>query len=138
MDAVPDDDVDLLRRSGEAQTRAHPGPSPAPATSKRPILLFLIFTLSISVPESLAKEAVIFEQIRQLAGITAYLHVHIELSISSVEAQLVKYHQLLKENCNLEIAVLNYMLTYVNTTISSFTLKRDFPTGPKTFRRSPW
>ena len=38
-----------------------------------------------------AKEAVIFEQIGQLAGVTAYLHVHVELSISSVEAQLAKY-----------------------------------------------
>ena len=37
-----------------------------------------------------AKEAVIFEQIGQLAGVTAYLHVHVELSISSVEAQLAK------------------------------------------------
>jgi hypothetical protein len=29
-----------------------------------------------------SKEAVIFEQIGQLAGVTAYLHVHIELSIT--------------------------------------------------------
>jgi len=43
-----------------------------------------------------AKEAVIFEQIGQLAGVTAYLHVHVELSISSVEAQLAKYHELLQ------------------------------------------
>jgi hypothetical protein len=42
------------------------------------------------------KEAVIFEQIGQLAGVTAYLHVHVELSISSVEAQLAKYHELLQ------------------------------------------
>jgi hypothetical protein len=48
-----------------------------------------------------------FEQIGQLARITAYLHVHVELSISSVEAQLAKYHQLLKENCGDKAMVLN-------------------------------
>ncbi len=81
------------------------------------------------------KKPVIFEQIGQLDGITAYLHVHVELSISSVEAQLIKYQiiQLLKENCDSEIAVLNYMVTYVNTTISNFTLKRDFPDKPEDF-----
>ena len=62
-----------------------------------------------------AKEAVIFEQIGQLAGVTAYLHVHVELSISSVEAQLAKYHELLRTHCGSEKAVLNYMMTYVNS-----------------------
>ncbi len=37
-----------------------------------------------------------------------------ELSISSVKAQLQKYHQLLKQNCGTELVVLNYMMTYVN------------------------
>jgi hypothetical protein len=62
-----------------------------------------------------AKEAVIFEQIGQLAGVTAYLHVHVELSISSVEAQLAKYHELLRTHCGLEKAVLNYMMAYINS-----------------------
>ncbi len=66
----------------------------------------------------------IFEQIGHLAGVTAYLHVHVELSISSAEAQLDKYLQLLKENCDTE---LNYMLAYVNTTISNFTLRKEYP-----------
>ncbi len=80
-----------------------------------------------------AKEAVIFEQFGQLAGITAYLHVHVELSISSVEAQLGKYRQLLKQNCDSELSVLNYMLTYVNTSITNFTLKKAFPDRPEDF-----
>ncbi len=80
-----------------------------------------------------AKEAVIFEQFGQLAGITAYLHVHVELSISSVEAQLGKYRQLLNQNCDSELSVLNYMLTYVNTSITNFTLKKDFPDRPEDF-----
>jgi len=58
---------------------------------------------------------VIFEQIGQLARVTAYLHVHVELSISSVEAQLAKYHKLLRQNCGTELAVLNYMMAYVNS-----------------------
>ncbi len=53
-------------------------------------------------------EAVIFEQIGQLARVTSYLHVHMELSIFSVEAQL------LKQNCGTELVVLNYMMTYIN------------------------
>ncbi len=80
-----------------------------------------------------AKEAVIFEQFGQLAGITAYLHFNVELSISSVEAQLSKYRQLLKQNCDSELAVLNYMLTYVNRSISNFTLKKEYPNRPKDF-----
>jgi hypothetical protein len=57
----------------------------------------------------------------------------VELSISSVEAQLVKYRQLLKENGDSELAVLNHMLMYVNTTISNFTLKREYPEKPEDF-----
>jgi hypothetical protein len=76
---------------------------------------------------------VIFKQIGQLARITAYLHIHVELSISSVEAQLVKYCQLFKENCDSELAVLNYMLMYMNTTISNFALKREYPDKPEDF-----
>jgi len=55
--------------------------------------LLLLFLLSVILPDTGAKEAVIFEQFGQLAGVTAYLHVHVELSISSVEAQLGKYQQ---------------------------------------------
>ena len=94
-----------------------------------------MFILSLPLPDVGAKEAVIFEQFGQLAGITAYLHVHVELSISSVEAQLGKYRQLLKQNCDSELSVLNYMLTYVNTSITNFTLKKitliDLKTSPK-------
>jgi hypothetical protein len=57
---------------------------------------------------------VIFEQVGQLAGVTAYLHVHLELSISSVEAQMEKYQQLLRKHCSTEAAILSYMLAYVN------------------------
>jgi hypothetical protein len=57
---------------------------------------------------------VIFEQVGQLAGVTAYLHVHVELSISSVEAQMAKYQQLLRKHCSTETSVLNFMLTYIN------------------------
>ncbi len=57
-------------------------------------LLPLLLALFINAPVA-SKEAVIFEQIGQLAGVTAYLHVHIELSITSVDQQLDKYRQLL-------------------------------------------
>ncbi len=66
--------------------------------SRRSIYLRLLLTLSVSViqtPWTESKEDVIFEQFGQLAGVTAYLHVHIGLSISSVEQQLSKYQQLL-------------------------------------------
>ncbi len=56
--------------------------------------------------------------------------MHVELSICSVEAQLGKYRQLLKENCDLEMAVLDYMLTYANTSISNFTLRKETPDHP--------
>ncbi len=52
-------------------------------------LLPFLLVLFANAPVS-SKEAVIFEQIGQLAGVTAYLHVHIELSIISVEQQLSK------------------------------------------------
>jgi hypothetical protein len=107
--------------------------SPVRVPSNLLFARLLLFALSISIPGTLAKEAVIFEQIGQLAGITAYLHVHVDLSISSMEAQLVIYSQLLKQNCDSELAVLNYMLTYVNTTITNFTLKRDYPEKPEDF-----
>jgi len=68
----------------------------------------------IGTQETSAKEAVIFEQVGQLAGVTAYLQVHVELSISSVEAKMEKYHQLLRKHCVTEAAILNYMLAYVN------------------------
>ncbi len=57
-------------------------------------LLPFLSIIFVNAPVS-SKEAVIFEQIGQLAGVTAYLHVHIELSITSVEQQLDKYRQLL-------------------------------------------
>jgi hypothetical protein len=44
--------------------------------------------------------------------VTAYLHVHIELSISSVEAQLNKYRELLLEHCNSADAILRFMSTF--------------------------
>jgi hypothetical protein len=59
---------------------------------------------------SLSKEAVIFEQIGQLARVTAYLHVHIELSITSVEQQLYKYCQLLVTKLGTEENIANFML----------------------------
>jgi hypothetical protein len=93
---------------------------------------FLLFLLAVSAntPVGSTKEAVIFEQIGQLARVTAYLHVHIELSISSVEAQLNKYRQLLHEHCSSEDAVVKFMSTFPeedpnlpgrNFTIPSFT-----------------
>jgi hypothetical protein len=124
-------DVLASPRNPEVRTRAHPGQSLAHGRNKATTLrLLLLFILSLHLPDVGAKEAVIFEQFGQLAGITAYLHVHVELSISSVEAQLSKYRQLLKQNCDSELAVLNYMLTYVNTSISNFTLKKEYLDKP--------
>jgi hypothetical protein len=129
--AVEADDVP---RTLGAQTRAHPGPSPAPKRNNLTTSqLLLLFIISVALLDTGAKEAVIFEQFGQLAGVTPYLHIHVELSISSVETQLRKYRQLLKQNCDSELAVLNYMLTYVNTSISNFTLKKGFPDNPENF-----
>jgi hypothetical protein len=58
-----------------------------------------------------SKEAVIFEQIGQLAGVTAYLHVHIELSITSVEQQLDKYIQLLVTKLGTKDSIRHFMLS---------------------------
>jgi hypothetical protein len=132
MPAEAYDVLDTPRILG-VQTRAHPGPSPAPGRYKLTTSQLLLFVLSLHLPDAGAKEAVLFEQFRQLARITAYLHVHMELSISSMEAQLDKYCQLLKQNCDSELAVLNYMLMYVNTSISNFTLKKEYPDKPEDF-----
>jgi len=133
MSTVGYDDL-ATPRNPRIPTRAHPGLSPVHGRNKISALhLLLLFILSLRLPDVGAKEAVIFEQFGQLAGITAYLHVHVELSISSVEAQLGKYRQLLKQNCDSELSVLNYMLTYVNTSITNFTLKKDFPDRPEDF-----
>ncbi len=121
-------------RSPGTPIRARPSWSPAHGKSKPSALhLLLLFVLSLPLPDVGAKEEVIFEQFGQLARITAYLHVHVELSISSVEAQLSKYLQLLNQNCDSKLAVLNYMLTYVNTSITNFMLKKDFPDQPEDF-----
>jgi hypothetical protein len=80
---------------------------------RRSLYLRLLLTLSVSAiqaPWAESKEAVIFEQIGQLAGVTAYLHVHIELSISSVEQQLNKYRQLLVTKLGNEESICNFML----------------------------
>jgi hypothetical protein len=50
------------------------------------------------------------EQIGQLARVTAYLHVHIELSITSVEQQLSKYQQLLVTKLGTEESICNFRL----------------------------
>jgi hypothetical protein len=57
-----------------------------------------------------SKEVVIFEQIGQLAGVTAYLHVHIELSITLVEQQLSKYRQLLVTKLGTKESISTFML----------------------------
>jgi len=126
-------DLDDVLQTLEVRTRAHPDRLLGPKRNRNRLTmprLLLLFLLSIIFPDTGAKEAVIFEQFGQLAGVTAYLHVHVELSISSVEAQLGKYRQLLKENCDSEMAVLNYMLTYANTSISNFTLRKETPDHP--------
>jgi len=48
-------------------------------------------------------------------GVTAYLHVHIEFSISSVEAQLNKYHSLLKQHFNQHEEAVTYMTKYLQS-----------------------
>jgi hypothetical protein len=131
---MPVEVPDVVPMTPEALIRAHPGPSLTPRRNKITTLqLLMLFSLSLYFPDAVAKEAVIFEQFGQLAGITAYLHAHVELSISSVEAQLEIYRQLLKQNCDSELAVLNYMLTYANTSISEFTLKKEVPDKPENF-----
>jgi hypothetical protein len=50
-----------------------------------------------------------------MAGVTAYLHVHVELSISSVEAQLNKYYTLLKQNFNEHEMAVTYMTKYLQS-----------------------
>jgi len=80
---------------------------------RRSLYLRLLLTLSVSAiqaPWAESKEAVIFEQIGQLAGVTAYLHVHIELSITSVEQQLSKYRQLLITKLGTDESIRTFML----------------------------
>jgi hypothetical protein len=83
------------------------------------LLLLTIILLTLPVPRNEAKEAVIFEQIGQMAGVTAYLHVHVELSISSVEAQLNKYHTLLTQHFNDHKTALTYMTKYLQSNYTS-------------------
>jgi hypothetical protein len=76
--------------------RAHPDQSPDPRlnTNISHLTQLLCCVLIINSPGVQDKESVIFEQISQLVGVNAYLHVHVELSISTVEAHLNKYCQL--------------------------------------------
>ena len=121
----------LRARSGALAARIRLGRrrEPEPRAGKTFNFKFLCCVLIIGNQGLHAKEAVIFEQIGQLAGVTAYLHVHVELSISSVEAQLEKYHELLRTHCASEKAVLNYMMTYVNS--SHYIRKEVFGDKPE-------
>ena len=83
--------------------------------SRLSLLLLTIILLSLPDPRTEAKEAVIFEQIGQMSGVTAYLHVHVELSISSVEAQLNKYYTLLKQHFNQHEDAMAYMTKYLSS-----------------------
>jgi hypothetical protein len=107
----------LRARSGALAARIRLGRrrEPEPHVGKTFNFKFLCCVLIIGNQGLHAKEAVIFEQIGQLARVTAYLHVNVELSISSMEAQLEKYHELLRTHCGSEKAVLGYMMTYVNS-----------------------
>ncbi len=87
-------------------------------------ILLVFLTIAANAPVA-SKEAVISEQIGQLTGVTAYLHVHVELSISSVEAQLNKYQELLLEHCSSEDAIVNFM--------STFPLDTDPSTTPRNY-----
>jgi hypothetical protein len=89
---------------------------------RRSLYLRLLLTLSISAiqaPWAESKEAVIFEQIGQLAGVIAYLHVHIELSITSVEQQLNKYRQLLITKLGTEESIRTFMLRQFDPEVKS-------------------
>jgi hypothetical protein len=97
-----------------ARIRAARPPEEEQRPARRRFFQLLCCICIIGSQGSAAKEAVIFEQVGQLAGVTAYLHVHVELSISSVEAQMAKYQQLLRKHCSTEANVLNFMLTYIN------------------------
>jgi hypothetical protein len=77
------------------------------------LLLLMIVLLALPDPRTEAKEAVIFKQIGQMAGVTAYLHMHVEFSISSVEVQLNKYHTLLKQHFNQNKSAVTYMSKYL-------------------------
>jgi len=50
----------------------------------------------ISHPQFIRGENIIFEQIGSLAGSTSYLHVHVTISISSIEEQFESYKKLVK------------------------------------------
>ena len=92
----------------------------------------IVILLSLPDPRTEAKEAVIFEQIGQMAGVTAYLHVHVELSISSVEAQLNKYHTLLQQNFNDHKAAFAYMTKYLGSNYTSTEKAKIFQDQPST------
>jgi hypothetical protein len=100
--------------------------------SRLSLLLLTIILLSLPDPRTEAKEAVIFKQIGQMAGVTAYLHVHVELSISSVEAQLNKFHTLLKQNFNDHKATFSYMTKYLGANYTSTEKAKIFQDQPST------
>jgi hypothetical protein len=77
--------------------------------------MLIIVLLALPDPQTEAKEAVIFEQIGQMAGVSAYFHIHVELSISSVEAQLNRYYTLLHQNFNEHDTAMTYMTKYLQT-----------------------
>jgi hypothetical protein len=80
---------------------------------RRPFYLRLLLLLALSAihaPLVEFKKPVIFEQIGKLTGVAAYLYVHIELSISSIEQQLSKYRQLLLTKLGNEVSIYQFLM----------------------------
>ena len=61
------------------------------------LIIFLVLFIGLySSKHSALGENIIFEQIGSLAGSTSYLHVHVTISISAIEAQFESYKKLVK------------------------------------------
>jgi hypothetical protein len=79
----------FLCRTGQLST--------GPTRRSKYIILTLIILFCIGHPQfNVSAENIIFEQIGSLAGSTSYLHVHVTISISSIEEQFESYKKLVK------------------------------------------
>jgi len=79
-------------------------------------LLLLALTV-FHVPWVDSKEVIVFEKIGELAGVTAYVDVHIELSIFPVEQQLSKYRKLLLTTLGTEVSIFQCLMGQDDPTV---------------------
>jgi len=89
---------------------------------KRKSKLIIILLYSLLLTPSSSKETVIFEQIGQLAGATSYLHVHLTISLSSIQKQFNSYKGLVTQQFSSLPVIYKTFLDRLNQTYSATTL----------------